>query len=106
MPVSPFNSVRRRHTILIAKILLCALCWVGLSAVLLAYGPPALSVSGKPTHVFEIVAAGFSIVLSTGTAAILTIPLVVGVLAASAWIRRIAHPQQNGTGTVQNEPDS
>lgn len=104
MPVLPLNSVRRRHTIRIAKALLCALCWVGLSAVLLVYGPPALSVSGEPTHVFEVVAAGFSIALSAGTAVVLTILLAVGVLAASDWIRRVT--QQNGRGTVQNEPDS
>jgi hypothetical protein len=68
-----------------AKASLCVVCWAGIVAVLLIYGPPAMSV---PTisgglHTVEVVDAAFGILLSAGTGTFLTIILAVGVLAYS-----------------------
>lgn len=71
----------RRYLARAAKAYLCVACWFALWAVLVLYGPPAMSVPSDPTHASRAVPAIFSIMLSGSAAGVLTIVLVVGVLA-------------------------
>jgi hypothetical protein len=71
----------RRYIIRAAKAYLCVVCWFGLCAGFLAYGPPAMSVPSAPPHPSGIVAVIFGVGLSAGTATVLTIVLAVSVVA-------------------------
>jgi hypothetical protein len=81
---APTSDLRlREYAIRAAKAYLCVVCWAGTVAVLLLYGPPAMSVptvSGT-LRAGEAVDAAFGILLSAGTGTLLTIVVVVGVLA-------------------------
>jgi hypothetical protein len=70
----------RRYLVRAAKAYLCVVCWFGLCAGLLAYGPPAMSVPSAPPHPSGIAAVIFGVGLSAGTATVLTIVLAVGVV--------------------------
>jgi hypothetical protein len=87
----------RRYIVRAAKAYLCAACWFGLWAVLLMYGPPALSVPSRPTHADGAVAAIVGMVLSGGVATVLTIVLAVVVVAGTDWIRHRSVGEQEGT---------
>jgi hypothetical protein len=84
----------RQYLVRAAKAYLCVSGWVGIFALLLMHGPPAVSVS---PGVDGVVAVIFGVMLSAGIATVLTIVLAVGVLAGSDWIR---------SGREQDEPDA
>ena len=81
-PIGDFRIHVREYAVRAVKAYLCVACWAGIVAVLLTYGPPAMTVStaSESLHASEAVDAGFAILLSAGTATFLTIILVVGVL--------------------------
>ena len=82
---TPTGDLRlREYVVRAAKAYLCVACWAGIVAVLLLYGPPAMSVptvSGT-LRTGEAVDAAFGILLSAGTGTLLTIVVVVGVLVS------------------------
>ena len=73
----------REYVVRATKAYLCVACWAGTVAVLLLYGPPAMSVptASGTLRTGEAVDAAFGILLSVGTGTLLTIVVVVGVLA-------------------------
>lgn len=82
-PKSIGDLPAREYAVRAAKASIFVVCWAGIAAVLLIYGPPAMSVptASGPLHAGGTVDAAFGILLSAGTATFLTIILVVGVLA-------------------------
>jgi hypothetical protein len=74
----------REYVIHAAKACLCVACWTVIVAVLLIYGPPAMSlptISGG-LRMVEVVDAAFGILLSAGTGTFLTIVFAVGALTS------------------------
>lgn len=86
----------RRYLVRAAKAYLCVTCWFALCAVLLLYGPPAMSVPSDPTHANGIVAAIFGVVLSAGAATFLTIVLAAIAVDLRDWKRRQSAEKQDG----------
>jgi hypothetical protein len=93
----------RRYVVRAAKAYLCVSGWFGIFALLLMYGPPAMSVSSAPPTPNGIVTVIIGIGLSTGTATVLTIVLAVGVLALMDWKHGQSADEQDGTGGMEDE---
>jgi hypothetical protein len=108
---SPAGDLRlRQYVIRAAKAYLCVVCWAGIVAALLIYGPPAMSVptiSGT-LHAGEAVDAAFGILLSAGTGTFLTIVLILGILAHvdgyhSQDTEEQDQSDSDATGSVEDE---
>jgi hypothetical protein len=84
----------RQYLVRAVKAYFCVLCWFAIAAGLLMYGPPAVSVSPDADGVVGVI---FGVMLSAGSATVLTIVLAVGVLAGIDRIRRSGE---------QDEPDA
>jgi hypothetical protein len=97
----------REYAIRAAKAYLCVTCWAGIVAVLLLYGPPAMSlpsISGGVRTV-EAVDAVFGILLSAGTGTFLTIVVIVGALTyiGRQRGRSADRQQQEATDSTEDE---
>ena len=90
----------RQYLIRAAKAYLCVGCWFGVCALLLLYGPAALSVPTDPTRTSGVMAAMGGIVLSAGVATVLTIALAVGTVAV------IDHRRRNQNADEQEQSAS
>ena len=93
----------RQYLVRAAKAYLCICCWISIMVFLLLYGPPAMKVPTSPgaLRTGEVVDAIFGVVLSGGTATVLTIVLAVGVVVAIDRIRSQSADEQN-----QSPPDA
>lgn len=89
----------QQYALWAAKASLCIVCWVSIWALLVLYGPPAVSVPSVPTHAPAIVAATFGMVFATGLATVLTIIISVGIgiLVALGWHHNQNLGEQDGT---------
>lgn len=90
-----------RYLIRALKAYLCVGCWFGVCALLLLYGPAALSVPIDPARANGIMTAMSGVVLSAGVATILTILLAVGTVAVIDHRRT-----QNADEQEQSTPDA
>jgi membrane glycosyltransferase len=93
----------RRYLIRAAKVYLSVSAWFGIFALLLAYGPPAMSVANGATYPAGIVTWVFAVLLSGGAATVLTIILGVFVLSAIGWNRNQSAESQDDTETMEDE---
>lgn len=87
----------RQYLVRAVKAYLCVLCWFAIAAGLLMYGPPSVNVSPSADGFLAVITG---VVLTGGTATLLTIILAVVVLAGIDWIRNAE--EQDGT----TAPDS
>ncbi|EMA56456.1 hypothetical protein [Halococcus thailandensis] len=92
----------RQYLIRAAKAYLCVGCWFGVCALLLLYGPAALSVPTDPARATGVMAAVSGVVLSAGVATVLTIVLAVGTVAVIDRRRR----NQSANEQEQSAPDA
>jgi hypothetical protein len=90
----------REYGIRAAKAFLCVVCWTGIVAALLIYGPPAMSVptTSGALRTTEVVDATFGILLSAGTGTFLTIVLAVSVLVSIDRQHGQSADEQNQSG--------
>jgi uncharacterized membrane protein len=86
-----------------AKVYLCVSGWVGIFALLLIHGPPAMSMASGATYPASIVGGLFAVLLSAGSATVLTIILSVFVLSAIGWQRNQTAESQDDTDTMEDE---
>lgn len=93
----------RRYIVQATKAVLCVSGWFGIFALLLLYGPPAMSVADKIVSPLGIVTGAFAVLLSGGTATILTIILSLFVLAAVGWNRDQNDNQHDESETIEDE---
>jgi hypothetical protein len=77
----------RRYVLQATKGVLCVSGWVGIFALLLVYGPPAMNVASRMPYPVSIITTAFAIVLSAGAATLLTIILGVFALGLCGWNR-------------------
>jgi hypothetical protein len=105
---APSGDLRlREYVVRAAKAYLCVTCWASIVAVLLLYGPPAMSlpnISGGVRTV-EAVDAAFGILLSAGTGTFLSIIVIVGALTYIGRQRGQSadREQQERTGSAEDE---
>lgn len=93
----------RRYLKRALKAYLCISGWVGIFALLLTYGPPAMSVTSGATYPTSIIGGLFAVLLSAGAATVLTIILGVFVLSAIGWNRNQSAESQDDTETMDDK---
>jgi membrane glycosyltransferase len=93
----------RRYVLQAMKGVLCVSGWVGIFALLLAHGPPAMSMTNGAPYPFSIITGIFAVLLSAGTATLFTIILGVFVLGAIGWNRNRSSGTPDETETTEDE---
>jgi hypothetical protein len=93
----------RRYIVQATKGILCVSGWFGIFALLLLYGPPAMSASSGATYPISIVAGIFAVLLSAGAATVLTIILAVFVLSVIGWNRNQTAESNDDTDAMEEE---
>lgn len=104
---APTGDLRlREYAIRAAKAYLCVACWAGTVAVLLLYGPPAMSVpsvSGT-LRTGEAVDTAFGILLSVGTGTFVTIVVVIALMHIGRQHGQSTNrQQQEATDSTEDE---